>query len=143
MTFPSLRSILERLAYTCYLVLLIGSIGFTWVGGLIGIETGNYTAMCLPLGGLAFTRWLHLHGHAHWHFDECQASLDRFGSTGPTRSGREELLSTEIAALFARLEAEDDVWTRGELRRAITAKLTLAPILREDFADALAAHPEV
>lgn len=143
MKFPFLRLILERLAYACYLMLLVGSIGFIWVGALTGLESGDYTAVCLPLGGLALTRWLHLHGHAHWHFDACREALDRLGFIGAARSEREELLSEEIAGLFTRLEAEDDVWKRGELRKAISAKLALAPVLRNDFAEALAAHPEV
>jgi hypothetical protein len=141
MTFPFLRLILERLAYACYLVLLVGSIGFIWVGALIGLETGDYTAMCLPLGGLAFTRWLHLHGHAHWHFDDCREALDRLGAVGAEHSEREEALAAEIAALLARLETEENVWVRGTLRREIAAKLAAAPALREEFAETLASHP--
>jgi hypothetical protein len=141
MKFPFLRLILERLAYACYLVLLVGSIGFTWVGALTGLESGDYTAICLPLGGLALTRWLHLHGHAHWHFDDCREALDRLGAVGAARSEHEEALAVEIAALLARLGAEEDVWVRGRLRREIAAKLTAAPALRENFAQALAAHP--
>ena len=143
MLFPFLRLILERVAYACYLALLVGSIGFIWVGALTGLESGDYTAVWLPLGGLALTRWLHLHGHAHWHFDACREALDRLGFIGAARSEREELLSEEIAGLFTRLEAEDDVWKRGELRRAISARLASAPVLRNDFAEALAAHPEL
>jgi hypothetical protein len=144
MTSRSTRPILERLAYVCYLMLLVSSIGITWLGGLIGIETGNYTAMCVALGGLAVTRWLHVHGHAHWHFRECEDSFDVQGAPGVIpRPEREEMLAEEIAALFERMEAEDDVWTRGDLRREIAAKLAAAPELREEFAEELAAHPEL
>jgi hypothetical protein len=143
MPFPFLRLILERLAYACYLVLLVGSIGFTWVGALTGLETGDYTAMCLPLGGLALTRWLHLHGHAHWHFNDSREALDRLGAVGAARSEHEEALAAEIAALLARLATEEDVWVRGTLRREIATKLATAPGLRSVFSETLDRHPEI
>jgi hypothetical protein len=123
---------------------LVSSIGITWLGWMIGIETGNYTPMCLALGGLALSRWLHVHGHAHWHFRECEESLQVTEASGLlARPEREQILVGEIAALFARLEAEGDVWTRGEIRREIAARLAAAPALRAEFAEALAAHPEL
>jgi hypothetical protein len=138
------RPILERLAYACYLMLLTSSIGITWLGWLIGFETGDYTAMCVALGGLALSRWLHVHGHAHWHFRKCEDSFDMQGAPGMMpRPEREEKLAEEIATLLTRMESEDDVWVRGELRREIAAKFAAAPELREDFAEALAAHPEI
>ena len=144
MTSSSTRPILERLAYVCYLALLVGSIGITWLGWMIGFETGNYTAMCIAMIGLVVSRWLHVHGYAHWHFQECEDSFDVPGEPGlmPRPEG-EEKLATELAALFARMEAEEDVWERGELRRQIATKLAAAPSLRDDFAEALAEHPEL
>jgi len=53
MTSSTVRPILERLAYVCYLALLVCSIGITWLGWMVGFETGNYRAMCMALGGLA------------------------------------------------------------------------------------------
>lgn len=144
MTSSTTRPMLERLAYVCYLVLLISSIGVAWVGGMIGFETGNYTAMGLAIGGLAASRWLHVHGHAHWHFRECENSLQVAG--GPElilRQEHEEQLAAEIEGLFTQLDREDDVWERGELRRAIAGRLASAPTLRDDFADQLAAHPGI
>lgn len=144
MTNSTTRPILERLAYVCYLALLVSSIGITWLGWMVGVETGDYRAMCIALGGLALSRWLHVHGYAHWHFRECEDSFEVAGAPGiMPRSEHEERLAAEIEALFARLEAEEDVWTRGELRREIADRLSTAPGLREEFAENLAAHPEL
>jgi hypothetical protein len=139
---PAARPILERAAYCFYLGLMVGSIGFTWLGGMIGPITGNYTALCCALAGLLLTRWLHVYGHAHWHFEECQAALDSVQATGGwPRPEREERLSEEITGLFEKMEAESDVWTRGELRREIATRLAAEPSLREEFAEKLAEHP--
>lgn len=144
MTSSTLRPILERLAYVVYLVLLVGSIGGTWLGGMVGLETGNYTALGLALAGLALSRWLHVHGHAHWHFRECEKSLQMTGAPdallGPERNAQ---LAAEIEGLFTRLDREDDVWARGELRREIAGRLASAPALRNDFADRIEAHPGI
>ena len=59
------------------------------------------------------------------------------------RPEHEEKIAEEVEVLFARLGAEEDVWTRGELRREIMTKLAAAPALRDNFAEALAAHPEI
>jgi hypothetical protein len=144
MIHSTVRPILERLAYACYMMLLVCSIGITWLGFVIGFETGDYTAMGVALGGLALSRWLHVHGHAHWHFQKWEDSLDVVGDPGVIpRSEPEEMLVSELATLFERMEAEDDVWVRSELRREIAAKLMAAPRLREDFSDELARHPEI
>ncbi len=140
MTSPTARPILERLAYVCYLTLLSCSIGITWLGWIMGVETGDYRAMFVAMGGLALSRWVHVRGFSRWHFRECQESLDAWDST---RTEHEEVLHTEITTLFAQLETESDVWSRGEVRREIAAKLAVAPGLREDFAEALAQHPEL
>jgi hypothetical protein len=111
---------------------------------MVGFETGNYTAMCLALGGLALSRWLHVYGFAHWHFQECEDSFDIPGEPGlMPRPEAEEARAAEVAALLTQLEAEEDVWARGELRRAIEAKLEAVPALRSEFAEELAAHPEI
>ncbi len=137
---PAARPILERLAYVIYLALLICSIGFTWLAWL----AGNYAAMSWALAGLLVSRWLHLHGYAHWHFQECQAGIDAFetGNDWP-RPEAEERLSGEVAGLFIKMDAESDVWARGELRREIATRLATAPALRAEFAERLAAHPEL
>lgn len=140
MSLRRIRPILERLAYGCYLMLLVSSIGITWLGWLMGIDTGDYTAMRVAMCGMVVTTWLHIHGHAHWHFRECKESLDRFGAP---RSAHEEHMAGEISTLFERLEAEPNVWVRGEIRRQIERKLTVAPTLREHFAEALTRHPEL
>jgi hypothetical protein len=139
---PAARPILERLAFCFYLGLLVCSIGITWLGWMIGCITGDYTAMFCALAGLLCSRWLHVHGHAHWHFDECRAAMDSIHAAGNwPRPEREEQLSDEIAGLFTRMDAEPDVWTRGELRREIATRLAAAPSLREEFAEKLAEHP--
>jgi hypothetical protein len=145
MSLPSkARPILERLAYACYLVVLVFSIGVTVLGWIVGLETGNYSAMCLALGGLAVSRWLHVQGHAHWHFQECEDSFDVPGAPGlMPRPDHEEARAEEMTALLTRLEAETDVWARGELRREIIARLDASPTLREEFAVELAAHPDL
>jgi len=140
MTSPTARPILERLAYVFYLTLLSCSIGITWLGWIMGVEMGDYRAMFVGVGGLALSRLVHVRGFSHWHFRECQQSLDTWDST---RTEHEEVLHTEITTLFAQLETESDVWSRGEVRREIAAKLAVAPGLREDFAEALAQHPEL
>ena len=140
MSFRHLRPILERLAYGCYFFLLVSSIGFIWLGWIIGMETGNYAAMCIALGGLAIARWMHVHGHAHWHFHQCQESLNTLNSP---HSEHEKHVAGEISTLFDRLEAEENVWVRGEIRRQIESKFTVAPTLREHFAEALTRHPEL
>jgi len=139
---PAARPILERLAYVLYFALLVGSIVVTWVGWLMGCITGNYTAMCWALAGLVCSRWLHVHGHAHWHFRECQAAIDgaNFGESWP-RPEAQERLSGEIAGLFTQLEAEPDVWARGDLRREISSRLEAAPALRDEFAEQISQHP--
>ena len=141
---PAARPILERFAFVLYFALLVCSIGITWLGGIVGCSTGNFTAMFWALGGLACCRWLHVQGHAHWHFRECEAALDAV-ETGPIwpRSDREEALAGEVAELFTKLEGEPDVWARGDLRRRIAARLEATPALREEFAGKLAEHPEL
>lgn len=139
---PAARPILERAAYCFYLALLVGSIGFVWLGWMIGCITGDFTAMICALAGLLLTRWLHVHGHAHWHFEECRAALDSVQATGAwPRSEQVEKLSDEITGLFDKMDAAPDVWTRGELRREIATRLAAAPSLREEFAEKLAQHP--
>jgi hypothetical protein len=138
------RSILERLAYVCYLAVLVSSIGVTWLGWVVGVETGNYTAMCLALAGLGLSRWLHVQGYAHWHFQECEDSFDVQGEPGVMpQSEPEAIRAKEMAALLARMETEPDVWERGALRREIATRLAAAPALREEFAETLAAHPDL
>ena len=140
MSAPSTSSVLERLAYACYLMLLCCSIGFTWLGLIVGHQTGDYTAMVIALGGLILSRWMHVRGFARWHFRECQEALDHWGAS---RTEEEEVLHGEITTLFAQLDTESDVWSRGAVRREIAAKLAVAPELREDFAEALRQHPEL
>jgi hypothetical protein len=142
MTSSTIRPILERLAYVFYLMLLVGSIGATWLGVMVALETGNFTTVGMALGGLALSWWTHVHGHAHWHFQECERSLQIADLPDTVlRREREERLAVEIEGLFTRLEREDDVWTRGELRREIAGRLASAPALRNDFADRIEAHP--
>ena len=141
---PAARPILERMAYFFYLALLVCSIGITWLGWMVGCITGDYRAMFCAIAGLLFTRWLHVHGHAHWHFRECEESFEVAGAPGVMpRPDSEEQLASEIASLFARMDAEENVWARGEIRRKIAVKLASAPRLRDDFAEALAQHPEI
>lgn len=142
---PAVRPILERLAYFIYLGLLACSIGMTWLGWMIGCITKDYSIMFWSLAGLVVSRLLHVHGHAHWHFHECQAALDsvQAESSGWPRPQREEELFGEIDRLFTRMDTEQDVWTRGELRREIATRLAAAPTLRQEFAERLAKHPEL
>jgi hypothetical protein len=141
---PAARPILERLAFVIYLALLVCSIGVAWLGWLVGHITGHYAALGWGLAGLLGCRWLHVHGHAHWHFAECNAALDTVeaSATWP-RPEREERLAGEVEGLLSRMEVEPDVWARGELRREIASRLATAPALREEFAERLAEHPEL
>src|SRR5262245_25271000 len=101
MTSSKTRPILERLAYVIYLLVLVCSIGVTWLGAMVGWETGDYRAMCVALGGLALSRWLHVHGHAHWHFREWEDSFDVPGAPGVMpRPEMEEQRAEELTALF-------------------------------------------
>ncbi len=144
MTSSTARPILERLAYAVYLTALVGSISAIWLGWLTGMATGNFQATIAGLGALALARWLHVQGFAHWHFRECAASLDALGAgEWEPRTAQDQARAVQIAALLNRLETEEDVWQRAELRREITAHLTAAPVLRAEFAAALAAHPEL
>ena len=139
---PAARPILERLAFVIYLALLGGSIGLVWLGWLVGYSTGNYRAIPWALAGLLCSRWLHVHGHAHWHFTECDAALGTV-ETGEAwaRPESEERLAGEVEGLLSRMASEPDVWARAELRREIASRLATAPALREEFADQLAEHP--
>lgn len=142
MTSSTIRPILERLAYVIYLLLLVGSIGGTWIGGMMVLEKGDFKAVGVALVGLALSRWLHVYGHTHWHFRECGNSLQVANSPeAMLRREKEEQLAVEIEGLFMRLDREDDVWARGELRREIAGRLASAPTLRNDFADRIEAHP--
>lgn len=144
MTPSTLRPILERLAYALYLALLVGSIAAIWAGGLHGIGTGDFQPTIAGLGALALTRWLHVHGFAHWHFRACNASLDALGTGEWTRlTAQDRTRAVQVAALLDRLEKEESVWPRAELRREITAHLNAAPVLRTEFAATLAAYPEL
>jgi hypothetical protein len=144
MMTPHTRPILERLAYACYLATLGGSLAVLWISGTVHLETGNELAMGLAFVGLALSRWLHLHGYAHWHFRECEDSLEVSGASGVIpRSEEEEARVAELVVLLAQMEAEPDVWRRGELRREIAARLAATPGLRAEFAETLAAHPGI
>ena len=137
---PAARPILERMACVFYLAVLAGSITSIWLGGI----TGNATAIGCAIAGLLCSRWLHVHGYAHWHFRERLAAFDSTETGGGwPRAEREEKLSGELAGLFTKMEAEGDVWARGQLRREVAARLAAAPSLREDFAERLAQHPEL
>ena len=140
---PAARPVLERLAYVIYFGVLVCSIGITWLGWMAGCITGNYTAMWWAIAGLLFSRWLHVQGYAHWHFRECEAALDGTGGSEhwPPRPEQEEKLVGEITGLFTRLEAEPDVWARGDLRREIATRLDASPALRKEFAERIADHP--
>ncbi len=139
---PAARPILERMAFVLYMGLLICSMGMTWLGWMIGTITGHYTILICSLAGLLISRWLHVQGHAHWHFKEIQDALDSAQApNGWPRSEAEEKLSGEIDGLFTRMDEEPDVWTRGELRREIATKLAAAPTLRQEFAEKIARHP--
>ncbi len=135
---------LERSAYAFYLALLVFSLGFAWVGGLHGFSTGDFTLFALATIGLALSRWLHLQGFAHWHFQQCADSLDArsSGALWP-RSDEEAARATELSALFTRLEQEPEVWARGAIRREIATRLDARPALRAEFAESLARHPEL
>lgn len=142
MLSPKARPILERLAFVIYLMMLVCSIGVTSLGAIIGCVTGDFLAMGLALMGLGVSRCLHVHGYAHWHFRECEESLNMIEAPGfLPRSEREEALAEEITALFTKLGEEEDVWVRGEFKREIGTRLEEAPALRADFADELSRHP--
>lgn len=139
---PAARPIFERMAYVLYMGLLICSMGMTWIGWMIGAITGRYTIMICALAGLLVSRWLHVQGHAHWHFREIREILDSgHAANGWPRSEAEEKLCGEIDGLLNRMDKEPDVWTRGELRREIATKLAAAPTLRNEFAEKIARHP--
>lgn len=136
---------LERLAYAFYLGLLIFSFGLAWTGAFNGVATGDFTLVALGSVGLVGTRFLHVHGYSHWHFQQWADSLDRFGAcSSPGRQSEGEAArARRTRALLERIEAEPDVWKRGELRREVGQLLEQSPTLREEVADLLAGHPEL
>lgn len=138
MTTPTLRPILERLAYATYMMMLIGSLCGVLVSVIMLSQTGRLDLLLLTLGMGAVARWLHLHGQAHWHFRTWAASLDAAGSG--VLSGSEQ---AEFLALLVQFEAEPELWRRQELRRALGEKLARKPALRGEFAALLAAHPDL
>ena len=144
MTLNPVRPVFERLAYFLYLTLLVFSIGVTWLGGIAGFITGNFSPMLFAVAGLVLSLWMHSFGHAHWHFRECEASLEVAGDAGMMpRSDADVMKSTQCAALLDELHAAPDVWARGEVRRRLVALLEAAPALREEFASELAPHPDL
>jgi len=135
---PTLRPILERMAYALYLVLLIGSLCGVMVSVMIFPQTGQLDLVLLTLGLAVVARWLHAHGREHWHFRFWQASLDAAGSGRVSSCGQAEFL-----ALLVEFESEPEMWRRQELRRALGEKLAHDPELRSEFATQLAAYPEL
>lgn len=136
------RPILERLAFVIYLSLLVGSIGVTSLGAIIGCVTGDFRAMFLALIGLVLSRAINLQGYAHWNFGKWEDSFNFVEHPGiiPTTE-QEDVLFEEITALFSKMGEEQDVWARGEFRREIGTRLAKAPALREQFADEISRYP--
>ncbi len=135
---PTLRPILERVAYAFYLLLLIGALCGAVVSVMLFPQTGQLDLLLLTLGLAIVARWLYTHGQEHWHFRLWAASLDGATSAASTSRGH-----AEFAALLAQFDAELEVWRRMELRRELGAWLAREPALRRDFAAELAAHPEL
>ena len=135
---------LERLAYACYMALLISSIPGAWLGLLIGFQSGDFRGAILAVVGLGLSRCLHVVGHARWHFRECDESLTFASHPGASPgAGMGSEAADEVAELIEKFEAEPDIWERADLRRKITARLSARPQLRETFRDSLSSHPDL
>lgn len=152
MTVNTPRAMLERLAFACFLALLIASLALTGVGVVSVLHGGDAKPALLGLAGLALVFAVRPLGYKHLHFGKWQDSFELVELAhsidhNPELGERAQAFAAtlaELEALQARVATgEADVWTVQRLRHDAAAMLAAEPALREVFAAELAAHPEL
>jgi hypothetical protein len=152
MTANSPRAILERLAFACFLALLIASMGLAGVGFIFGLHGGDARPALFGIAGLLLTLAVRPLGYKHLHFRKWEDSfepVDGCGAFGPDPLLGER--AQAFAEALANLETlqqqiaagEADVWAVQQARHDVAAMLGAEPALREVFAAELASHPEL
>lgn len=147
------REMLERLAYVIWLVITGASVCMIFLSAVMGFE-GSAAALFLGgVAGILASRLLHTHGHKHWHFDECTASLEYLSQeTYYPGTLEHENRANSLRKVFhdwEELEIEgpmlhgDDVWRRHALRREAQSILDADPALRQEFQYEISQRPEL
>lgn len=152
MTVNTPRAMFERLAFACFLALLVASIGLLGPGLLFSLHAGEFRPALLGVAGLLIFFAIRPFGYKHLHFREWEDSLEPVECDGafalnPAHDAR----ARHFAALIEGLEnlrqraaaGEADVWEVQALRHRAALLLAADPALRARFASELAGHPEL
>lgn len=152
MTLNTPRAMFERLAFGCFLALLVVSMGLTGLGTIFGLSGGDARPAAFGVAGLLLVLALRPLGYKHLHFRDWADSLEPLESGSafeldPVLAKHAQAFAKTLAALEAvqqRIAAgEGDVWAVQRLRHEASAMLAAEPALREVFATELAGHPEL
>ena len=152
MTLNTPRAMLERLAFGCFLALLVISTGLTCLGAIFGLHGGDARPAVFGVAGLLLVLAVRPLGYKHLHFREWEDSFEPADGghafeLDPVLGERARAFAEMLAnleALQQRIAAgEGDVWDVQRLRHDAAAMLAAEPALREVFAAELAAHPEL
>jgi hypothetical protein len=152
MTLNTPRAMLERLAFGCFLALLVVSIGLTGLGAIFGLHSGDARPAILGVAGLLLVLAVRRLGYKHLHFGEWGDSLEPVDGGNafeldPVLGERAHAFAEMLAALEALQQriavGEGDVWAVQRLRHDASVMLAAEPALREVFAAELAGHPEL
>lgn len=152
MTLNTPRAMFERLAFGCFLALLVASIGLAALGAIFGLHGGDARPAVFGVAGLLVVLAVRPFGYKHLHFREWEDSLEpvdrghafAFDPVFGERAHAFAELLTALEALQLRIAAgEGDVWAVQRLRHDALAMLAEEPALREVFAIEIAEHPEL
>ncbi|MGB8170280.1 MAG: hypothetical protein WCF18_22450 [Chthoniobacteraceae bacterium] len=145
------RGVLERVAFLCYLALLIGSCGLVGLGLIFALHLREPRPVLYGLAGVIVVAVLREHGYRHWHFRDWEESFEPvdaggvvLDAAGLERVEEFERLLRELTAIEEGDAAQQrDIWAVQELRSQAKALLAQDPSLRETCAAALGRHPDV
>ena len=144
------RAIFERMAFVCYLGIVLGACGLVGLGLIFAVLLGEARPLCVGLAGGALARLLHEHGYRVWHFRKWEESFQpsdhgQAFMMDPVRAERVREMERLLGQLAALEEnrGQRDLWAVQDLRHRATALLVRDPVLRKEFAAELTRYPEI
>ena len=146
MELNTARGMLERLGFLFSLIRAGASGGRGGGGSIFALLLHEPRPLLYGLAGGLVLAVLRPYGYRHWHFRECEDSLEPV-NPGPVMGLNEAALERLLQALAA-LDAPDasgkrDVWTVQALRQQVNSLLARHPALRETCAESLSKHPDL